>query len=166
MAERSGGDTKSKGVSGWSLVQLGGVKVLLKLTSELLVVAWRGPLALLDHLVDGAADLGACGNHVVHAELVERSCLLDVLERRLEVLELCLDLGGGSLRLLDLYTQRVEEREGQYVASARCTGPVGANQSTQVDRRICQAGSQVKSHVASYAELQVESQPQDSSISM
>ena len=81
-----------------------------KLTAELLVVAWGGPLALLDHLVDGAADLGTGGNDVVDGELVERSCILNVLERSLEVLELGLDLAGGSLRLLDLLFANQKKR--------------------------------------------------------
>jgi hypothetical protein len=66
------------------------------------VVAGRAPLALLDHLLDGAANLGARLDDVVGGELVEGTRLLDVLQRRLEVGQLRLDLRGGGLGLLGL----------------------------------------------------------------
>lgn len=74
----------------------------MKLTAELLVVTWGGPFALLDHFVDGSADLGTSGNHVVNGELVKGTCVLNVLERSLEILQLGLDLGRRSLSLLNL----------------------------------------------------------------
>lgn len=77
------------------------------LTSELLVVAWRGPLALLDHLVDSSANLGTSSHNIVDGELVEGTSVLDVLQSSLEVLELGLDLGRGGLSLLDLLTLSV-----------------------------------------------------------
>lgn len=85
-----------------SKLPLSGCDFCAILTSKLLVVTWRGPLALLDHLVDGAADLGTSSHHVVHGELVKGTGVLDVLQGGLEVLEFSLDLGRGSLGLLDL----------------------------------------------------------------
>ena len=72
------------------------------LTTELLVVTRRGPLALLDHLLDSLPDLRSGGNNIVNGELVEGSSVFDVLEGGLQVLELGLDLGGGGLSLLSL----------------------------------------------------------------
>lgn len=87
------------------------------LTSELLVVTWRGPLALLDHLVDGAADLGTSSNDVVDGELVKGTSVLDVLQSSLEVLELGLDLGSGSLSLLNLFCSAIEPTKGIRIVS-------------------------------------------------
>lgn len=73
-------------------------------TAELLLVARQGPLALLDHLLDRLADLGAGGNDVASSELVERTRTLDVAQGLLEILKLGLDLRSASLGLLNLYT--------------------------------------------------------------
>ena len=53
--------------------------------AKLLVVARHGPLALLDHLVDRLANLGAGGNHVGDRELVEWTSTLDVAQRLLQI---------------------------------------------------------------------------------
>lgn len=72
------------------------------LTSELLLVTWHGPLSLLDHLLDRLLDLWAGSKHLVDGELIEGAGRLDVVQSRLEVLELGSDLVLGSLGLLGL----------------------------------------------------------------
>lgn len=72
-------------------------------TAELLRVAGKAPLALLDHLLDGLADLGASSHDVLRGELVEGASLLDVAESRLEVLELTLELDRALLSLRNLF---------------------------------------------------------------
>ena len=89
------------------------------LTSELLVVARGLPLALLDHLLDRLANFWASGNDLVDSELIEWSRVLDVLERRLEVLELRLDLRCRLLRLCDLPSICSERQCDLPLSSAR-----------------------------------------------
>lgn len=90
------------------------------LTSELLLVAWHGPLSLLDHLLDRLLDLWAGSKHLVHGQLIEGAGRLDVVQSRLEVLELGSNLVLGSLGLLGLgrkrtgaYERRVSILSGQ-----------------------------------------------------
>lgn len=90
-------------------------------TAELLGVAGKGPLALLDHLLDGLADFGASGNNVVRSELVEGTSLLDVAEGSLQILELTVELDSTLLSLRHrLRLERVKRLDlGTHVVSNR-----------------------------------------------
>lgn len=70
--------------------------------SELLPVAGNGPLALLDHGLDGLLDLRSSSVDLADGELLERSGVLDVGESRLERGLLGGNLLDGGLGGVDL----------------------------------------------------------------